>query len=122
MSRINEFLFVTLGILVIIILYRFMIKRMSRHRVRQEEYCVLYSLEVNPAFGEIEFYFVTPEARNITFSIWKQEEKVRELAHKEFSKGGHILRFDSTEIENGEYFFGIETNNQKTIKRFEIKN
>lgn len=122
MSRVNEFMFITLGILVVIILYRFLLKRLSRGRVRQEEYCVLYSLETNPASGEIEFYFVTPAARVITFSIWKLDEKVRELASKEFSKGGHIIRFNSNELENGEYFFGIETSNQKTIKRFEIRN
>ena len=45
-----------------------------------------------------------------------------EIRNEEFSQGGHIVRFDTNQLEDGEYFFGIETTEQKTIKRFNIKN
>jgi hypothetical protein len=36
--------------------------------------------------------------------------------------GGHIVRFDSTQIDDGNYFFGLRTENQKTLKKCQIRN
>jgi hypothetical protein len=36
--------------------------------------------------------------------------------------GGHILRYDTTQLENGGYTFGLVTQKQKTIKKFGVKN
>jgi hypothetical protein len=47
---------------------------------------------------------------------------VRELTNKEYPQGGHLLRFQTSELPNGTYFFGIETSKQKTQKRFNIQN
>ncbi len=122
MEKLIDVLFYSFGILVLIILYRLLLKRLSKGKVNLESYCTLYSLEKNPASGEIEFYFVTPELMKVEFSIWKENEKIIELRSEHFKKGGHIIRYDSTQIADGEYFFGIITSNQRTIKRFNIKN
>ena len=47
---------------------------------------------------------------------------VVELANKEFDSGGHILRYDTRQLENGGYTFGLVTKKQKTIKKFGVKN
>jgi hypothetical protein len=47
---------------------------------------------------------------------------VFELKNDYFKKGGHIVRFESTSIPDGEYFFGLVTSNQRTVKRFKIQN
>ncbi len=122
MEKLIDVLFYSFGILVLIILYRLLLKRLSKGKVNFESYCTLYSLEKNPASGEIEFYFVTPELMKVEFSIWKENEKIIELRSEHFKKGGHIIRYDSTQLADGEYFFGIITRNQRTIKRFNIKN
>lgn len=122
MEKLIDVLFYSFGILVLIILYRLLLKRLSKGKVNLESYCTLYSLEKNPASGEIEFYFVTPELMKVEFSIWKENEKIIELRSEHFKKGGHIIRYDSTQLADGEYFFGIITSNQRTIKRFNIKN
>lgn len=87
-----------------------------------DSFCTLYSLEKNPVSGEVEFYFVSPDMIKVEFSIWKENEKVFELKNDYFNKGGHIVRFESTSIPDGEYFFGIVTSNQRTVKRFKIQN
>jgi hypothetical protein len=122
MERIIEFLIITLLILVAIIAYRYLLKYLSKGRVDQALFCELYSLDHDPASGEVSFYFVCPELTLLSFKIWDANQVVRELTNKEYPQGGHLLRFQTSELPNGTYFFGIETSKQKTQKRFNIQN
>jgi hypothetical protein len=118
----KDILFYSLIILFIIIMYRLLIKRLSKGRHRQELFCILYSLDINPSSGEIPFYFTTESAKHIEFSIENQEGKLVELANGPFDIGGHIIRFDSTTLPNGLYFYCLKTDNQETKKKFRITN
>lgn len=122
MERLLDFLVITLFIVIGIILYRLLLRRLSKGKVDMDSFCTLYSLEKNPVSGEVEFYFVSPDMIKVEFSIWKENDKVIELKNDYFKKGGHIVRFDSTTLANGEYFFGLVTSKQRTIKRFRIQN
>jgi hypothetical protein len=122
MEKLTDFLFISLLIVVSFIAYRLILKKLSKGKLNVDDFCILYSLEKNPSSGEIEFYFVSPRTMKIEFSIWKEDIKVLELSNDYFNNGGHIIRFDSRLLPNGEYFFGIVTSNQKTIKRFSIEN
>lgn len=122
MENLIDFLFITLFIILGIVLYRLLLKRLSKGKVDMDSFCTLYSLERNPVSGEVEFYFVSPDMIKVEFSIWSENEKVQELKNDYFKKGGHIVRFDSTSLPNGEYFFGLVTSKQRTIKRFKIQN
>jgi hypothetical protein len=122
MEKIVDFLFISLLIVLGIVLYRLLLRRLSKGKVDMESFCTLYSLEKNPVSGTVEFYFVAPDMIKVEFSIWRDNEKILELSNDYFKKGGHIIRFDTKEISNGEYFFGIVTSSQRTIKRFRIEN
>jgi hypothetical protein len=122
MERVIEFLVITLLILLAIIAYRYLLKYLSRGRVNPAQYCELYSLDQEPAFGEVSFYFVCPEVTELSFKIWDADKVVRELTQKEYEQGGHLIRFQTSELPNGTYYFGIETTKQKTQKRFTILN
>jgi hypothetical protein len=122
MEKLTDFLFISLLIVLCFIAYRLLLKKLSGGKPSPDAFCILYSLENNPASGEIEFYFVSPGTIKIEFSIWKEDDKILELSNDYFNKGGHIIRFDSRLLPNGEYFFGIVSSNQKTIKRFSIQN
>lgn len=122
MERLLDFLVITLFIVIGIILYRLLLRRLSKGKVNMDTFCTLYSLEKNPVSGEVEFYFVSPDMIKVEFSIWKENDKIVELKNDYFKKGGHIVRFDSTTLPNGEYFFGLVTSKQRTIKRFKIQN
>jgi hypothetical protein len=122
MEKIVDFLFISLLIVLGIVLYRLLLRRLSKGKVDMESFCTLYSMEKNPVSGTVEFYFVAPDMIKVEFSIWRDNEKILELSNDYFKKGGHIIRFDTKEISNGEYFFGIVTSSQRTIKRFRIEN
>jgi len=121
-DRIIDVMVVTLGILGAFVLYKLMLRRMSKGAINQAAFCTLYSLDKNPVKDEVEFYFITPTTMQVAFCIWKLEDQIVEIRSEEFSKGGHIVRFDTKSISDGEYFFGIKTTEQKTIKRFRIQN
>ncbi len=122
MDKIIEFLVATLLILAAIIAYRFLLGYLSRGRVNQALFCELYTLDHEPASGEVSFYFVCPETTFVTFAIWKGDAIIKQLTSQEYEIGGHLLKFQTSEIENGMYYFGIETTKQKTQKRFTVQN
>lgn len=122
MEMLIEFLIVTLLILVAIIAYRFLLRYLSKGGVNQAVYCELYSLDHDPASGEVSFYFVCPELTHVTFNIWDSDLIVRQLTDKEYEQGGHLLKFQTSDLPNGTYYFGIVTTKQKTQKRFRIEN
>jgi len=118
----KDVLFYSLIILCIIILYRLLINRLSRGRHIGANFCVLYSLDVNPSSGIIPFYFTTEMAKKVEFTIESDDKILIEIANREFEVGGHILRFDSTKLPNGLYFYCLKTNGQETKKKFRIAN
>jgi hypothetical protein len=122
MEMIIEFLIATLIILVAIIAYRFLLRYLSKGNVDQAQFCELYSLDHDPASGEVSFYFVCPNTTHVAFYIWKADQVVLELTNKEYEKGGHLLKFQTSELPNDTYYFGIETSKQKSQKRFTIQN
>lgn len=121
-ENIIDFLIITLFILLGMIAYRFLLKYLSKGKVDQKAYCELYSLDEEPAHGELNFYFVCPSKLHVDFVIWEADKVALVLKSQSFEEGGHLIKFDSTTLPNGSYFFGIETVNQKTQKRFSISN
>ena len=114
---------VTLGILVIAIGYRQLLKYLGKGTPPKEDYCVLYGLEKNPAQGELEFYFTSEIPKSVTLNILDEEMNfVKEVSTIDCHKGGNIIRYDSTEMANGNYFYCLQTDNQKTMKKMRIQN
>jgi hypothetical protein len=122
MEAIVQFLFVTFLILLAIIGYRALLRKFQRGQVVHKDFCELYNLDQEPAAGELAFYFVCPESTSVRFAIWQNNQLVLELANDTFDKGGHLLRFDSTQLANGVYYYGIVTADQETKKRMTIAN
>ena len=100
MEKITAILFVSFLLLLGVILYRLLLRKLSKGRIKNENYCTLYSLDKNPASGEVAFYFVSPFKIPIEFSIWEGDIKVLELRNEEFSEGGHIIHFDTKNLNS----------------------
>lgn len=116
-------LYVSLIGTVLFFLYKQLLKRLSRGAVVQSDFCVLYPLEQNPAKGELEFYFTTETPRDVKLTILDQNLKdIATVIEKTATKGGNIVRFDSATLSNGEYYFCLKTENQKTMKKMRILN
>lgn len=81
--------------------------------------------DVNPPYakGEIQFGFKLPEKMNIDFKIVNREDEViKELKKGELEAGVYPVIFDTQSLEDGEYFYQIITDVQKTSKKFYIVN
>jgi hypothetical protein len=116
-------LFVTLSILVLVIAYRKLLAYLGRGTKLKEKYCVLHSIEKSPASGELEFYFSCEEEKHVDFEILNENfENLKSLSSQIFDKGNHILRFDSTQLSNGIYYYQLRTDNQKTYKKLILEN
>lgn len=114
---------VSLAILVLIIAYRKLIAYLGKTDIIAEKYCILHNLENNPSYGELEFYFTCGEPKMVTLSILNEDTSLNQvLVSKDFKVGGNIIRFDSTKLTNGTFFYQLETDNQKTMKKMLIQN
>lgn len=113
----------TLIIIILIVLYRLLLRRLKRSRPSQENFLKLHSIEQNPASGTIQIFFDQELPKLVKISIYDTEEKVSDiLAQKEFKAGGNIFSIDTTKYPNGNYYLELKTEFQKSSKLFEIKN
>jgi len=117
-----KFLCITLVILVLIILYRMLLRYLNRKRVKTEDYCTLYTVEDQPVSGVIPFYFTTNQARKVTLLLETVSgEAVATLKEDPFEAGGHIVRYDSSQLPEGIYFYVLKTENQEIRKKLVIQ-
>lgn len=123
MDVVVTILWVSLAVIVLWILYKKFLKRIGDSAPPAEDYCVLYGLEIQPSKGEVEFYFTSEMKRNFRLIILNEAmEEITEVCSKESNKGGNIIPFDTTQIENGLYFYCLKTENQKTMKKMRVAN
>ncbi len=114
---------VTLGILVLYIIYKKILAYVGRGEPIMKEYAVLYPVEQNPASDEVTLYFTCEKNKAISIELLDENMNfIKELFQKECEEGGHIVRFDSKEFANGNYFYCLRSENQKTMKKLSILN
>jgi hypothetical protein len=115
----TSFLTVTLLIFIGVVLYRRLLHHFSKGRIKPEDYCILYDLELQEVVDNVEFYFTLPNKTFVTFEILNKDwQVVEELEAKHFESGGHIVRLNAVDYPSGEYFYGIRTEVQKMYKKF----
>ena len=114
---------VSLVLLVLYISYKKLLAYLGKGMPVAADYCVLYSLERDPVKGEIEIYFTTQFPKKVAIEVLNADMSVNQLiVEKEYSDGGHIIRFDTTLLEDNNYFFCLRTDNQKTMKKMSVRN
>ena len=65
MELIVGILIFTLAILIFVISYKKLLAYLGKGSIPKEKYCVLYSLETDPASGDIQFYFTSEEKKEV---------------------------------------------------------
>lgn len=116
-------LYVSLALLIIVILYRKLLQYLGKNEPDKKQYVVLYSLEKNPVVGEATFYFTADIEKEYELKI--QDDKMEDLLtikKGECTVGGNIVRYDSTNLPNGNYYYCLVTENQKTAKKMTVSN
>lgn len=116
-------LYVSIIIFIVVIIYRKILVFFSRKSINHDDYCKLDSLESNPATGKLSFYFTSNIKRPYRFVILDINMfEVLEVVSDQCSVGGNIINFDSSNLPNGNYFYSLQTENQKIIKKMTIEN
>lgn len=116
-------LLASITLLIIVIAYKKLLAYLGKGNPNKADYCVLYKIEGDVATGEIEIYFTTETPKAIFVEILNEDMTLnQEIARREVTKGGHIVRFDSTKLANGYYYYCLQTENQKTMKKMYVKN
>ena len=116
-------LYTSITVIVAYILYKRLLRSMNKGVPNKALYCELNALEQDPANGTLEFYFTSLDPKKVSFENLDENYKsIEVLADKDFEAGQHIVRFDSTKVDNGTYYYQLQTDNQKTIKMMHISN
>ncbi len=114
---------ISLGLLLIIISYKKFLVYIGKREMAPDDYCVINELETQPSKGEVEFYFTSKKNRNVIINLLNDDLSFHsKIYEKDVLEGGNIARFDTTSVPNQSYFYQLETENQKTMKRFTILN
>ena len=117
------YMFVSIVLIIGLLVYRNLIRKIKKEGVNLVDYCVLYSFEKDIQTGDLDFYFTNDKKKTVLFQILSETHEVlHTLSEKEYNPGGHILRFDSKLLQNGVYFYQLKTENQETKKRMTISN
>lgn len=121
-SKVLGTLIVLAAVSMLYIAYKAVIKRFSKGTLKKEEYALLFDLENKKQSGGLEFYFTIEQPKKVVFSILNAKmETIEVIQDKEFSSGGHIIRFDTNALQDGVYFYCLETDNQKTMKKMHVQ-
>ena len=114
-------LWVSIVVLVLVIAYKKLLVRLSKGDFKKEDYCALENLEMDPVTGELPFYFTSEKEKSVT--LFLQDENMNDLmdiATLDCKIGGNIVRFDSSVLKNGTYFYCLRTDNQKICKKMRV--
>ncbi|HLW30366.1 MAG TPA: T9SS type A sorting domain-containing protein [Brumimicrobium sp.] len=113
----------TLGLLILLIIYRMIVRRLKRGRIEKELYLILHPIEKDPASGVVPIFIEMYTPMEVEISIFSTDLNLNKTIEKKtFDKGGNIIQLDTNQFENGFYFYQAKSNNQKTRKRIEIRN
>lgn len=111
-----------IAIFMLNLAYKSLIQRFRRDHVDHSVYAVLFDLNQREVTGEIEFYFTLEHVKNVRFLILNHlMQTIQVVRDEEFKTGGHIIRFDSKSLDSGSYFYCLETDNQRTMKKFQVQ-
>ena len=116
-------LYASLVIIILFLVYKRILMNINREEPTKNLYCELIFLENDLAKGLVEFYFSNLDKKAIRFEILDSKyQTVAVLAEEEFEKGQHIVRFDSTTVANGSYYYQLKTDNQETMRKMIVSN
>jgi hypothetical protein len=116
-------LYTSITVIVVYILYKRLLRYMNKGVPNKALYCELNALEQDPAKGILEFYFTSLESKKVSVEILDESyQSIEILADRDFEAGQHIVRYDSTKVSNGVYYYQLKTDNQQTMKMMRILN
>lgn len=112
-------LYVSLALLVIVIAYRKLLNYLGKGNPVKEEYLVLYTVKVDQENDEYTFYFTADNPKDFRLVVLNTDmEEIGSLDEGTCTPGGNIVRLKRGELPAGAAYYCIQTDNQKTMKKF----
>ena len=105
--------------------YKKVLNLISTGKVKKVTVKYAELFDVNPPYakGEIQFGFKLPEKMEVKFRIVNRDDDlIKELKNGELEQGVYPILFDTNSISDGEYYYQIITDVQKTSKKFFVVN
>ncbi len=116
-------LYLTLGLIVVVIGYRFYMKWAGKGRKSEAIYFKPDPLKNRLIIGKFESYIELEEPAKVKVLLADLEGNEKYvIIEKEFKKGLTPITFDSTQYEDGEYFYTILTDDMKSEKKIKLQN
>lgn len=118
-----DLLIIGLVIFILVFLYKRLLGNWKKQTPDPNEFVTLYSLESPIAVGVVDFFFEHKQKRHIRLAIENaQNQELIVLLDEERKSGGHVIPFDTSQLENGSYYYVLKTANQSTAKLMRVKN
>lgn len=116
-------LWATLVFVLTLIINRKVKQRQAAKKAKLNPSVNLYPYEFPQAKGEITFFFDADSEIEYEFFVESAlDSKLHIFASGKSRVGGQKIKFDTSTVENGVYFYGIRTPYQRLDKRVEIVN
>jgi hypothetical protein len=121
-----EILFISLGITLGLFLtyqgYKYFVSTVRKNEVYVPK-IKLHYIENIISKGEIMFHFEVIEEQPVLFELCDVNMNPLEVLKNEtLTTGTYTIKFDTTKIPNGEYFYCLKGEQQQLMKKFEVQN
>ena len=116
---------IVVALYLLYIAYKKLMILISTGKIKKVTVSYANLLDVNPPYakGEIQFGFELPDEMEIDFRLVDKNDKVLfDLKKGKFPKGVYPVMFDTKQLVDGEYYYQIISDVQKTTKKFFIVN
>lgn len=108
------------GGVILMIVTKFIREKAKR---KQKNFVILQSIDADYVSGEISFSFEVFYNRKAKLYLTDfDSNELKVIEEKEYKEGIYRVKFDTTEFENGTYFYCLKTDNQNLAKKIKIRN
>lgn len=112
-----------IGIAATIVFTILSIVRYWKSKMNPIKYAYLFPLDEVVVNGKLELRFEVPEPQFIKLEILNSENiVVEELTSKNYEEGVHAVLMNTTELDNGDYFYKFTSQNQINTKKMIVNN
>lgn len=111
------------GIAATIVFTILSIVRYWKSKMNPIKYAYLFPFDEVEVNGKLEMRFEVPEPQNIKIEILSSENVlIKELTSNNYDQGTYSVLIDTTELENGDYFYKFTSQNQINTKKMTVNN
>ena len=109
------------GIIMLIVAWVVLYLKKKKQR-SSKEYPFLKTLPQKQVSGSVQFYYELPRTMKIHLYLNPADGRVIDLVDEVKEAGAHTQDLDTTELADGNYYYGLESEGFKSERMLIIKN